>query len=478
MKNTKSIILLTVIMSLFLSGIFCISCGNRSLDGLIIITQSAVDSGKPDYLSGDSWRYIEQTRLFAINPDKSAKSAEPLTESFFSACSPVISYDGKNMLFAAQQRQDEPWQIWEMNLVNSKKRQITSSNECSIDPAYLPGDRVVFSRSAIKDSLKAGHILFTCNIDGTDIQRITFNPHTYFASSVLKDGRILTISRQLYPVQNDPSMMILRPDGTKSELFYKGIEGTNLFSRASETTNGRIVFIESGDSMKNGGNIVSISYNRPLHSKVDLTNYIAGDFHSVFPLKSDNFMVSYRTSIGEKYALYEFDTKRMALGNLLYKSTDYDILEAVEVKEHERPKILPSEVDVGAKTGLLLCQNINITGIHSPENNFSFPGADRVEIVGIDSSLGVVKVEQDGSFYLKVAADIPFRIKSMDAKGQVLNGPGNWLWLRPNERRGCVGCHEDNEIVPANRFALAVKKQPVTVPVHITRVKEKVVELE
>jgi hypothetical protein len=477
MKNLKTKILFLIIISIFFFGSSSMSC-KRSMDGMIIITQASINPGKPNYLTGDFWRYIGQSQLAAINPENPEKSRQILTEEFFSACSPDISYDGRKMLFAARVRKDDPWQIWEMNLNNLKTKQITSSPENSIDPAYLPGERVVFSRSAINDSLKSGQILFTCNLDGTDQRRITFNPHTYFASSVLKDGRILTISRQVYPVQNESSMMVLRPDGTKSELFYKTSEGDELFSQGRETINGKIIFIEAGDSIKTGGSIVSISYNRPLHSRINLTTSIPGDFHSAFPLQSGMLMVSYRSSASEKYSLYEFDPVKMELGNQLHKGVEYDILEAVVIEEHNRPKKLPSEVDMGVKTGLLLCQNINVSEMRSPDSRFSFQDADRVEIVGIDSSLGVVEVEKDGSFYLKVTADTPFRIKTMDAGGRIINGPGSWLWLRPNERRGCVGCHEDNEIVPANKLALAVKYQPVAVPVHVSGVKEKTVELE
>jgi hypothetical protein len=98
--------------------------------------------------------------------------------------------------------------------------------------------------------------------------------------------------------------------------------------------------------------------------------------------------------------------------------------------------------------------------------------------MGIDSSLGVVQVEEDGSFYLKVMADKPFRIQTIDKNGHVLQGPCGWIWLRPNERRGCVGCHEDHEMVPENRVPLAVKILPVTIPVHISNVVEKKVSLE
>lgn len=148
------------------------------------------------------------------------------------------------------------------------------------------------------------------------------------------------------------------------------------------------------------------------------------------------------------------------------------------VQTHERPKKLPSEVDMDVKTGLLLCQNINLTGMTSPEYGFSNSNANQIEVLGINVSYGKVKVRTDGSVYLKVPADIPFRVQTLDSLGKVVNGPGGWYYIRPNERRGCVGCHEDNEITPANRYAMAVSINPVVLPVHAQGVKEKEVELE
>ena len=140
--------------------------------------------------------------------------------------------------------------LWEMNLESRKITQVTSGTENSIDPAYLPGGRLVFSRTIANDSLKSGHTLFTCNTDGTNLKRITFNPHSYFASSVLKDGRVITIGRQVFPEEKSPAMMVLRPDGTKAELFCQNNDGMEFFSRGRETFDGKIIFIESD---KNSG---------------------------------------------------------------------------------------------------------------------------------------------------------------------------------------------------------------------------------
>jgi hypothetical protein len=473
----RSSSLYTFLIFLLSVSLLSNSCRNGYYEGKVIITQTQ-NREEINYISGESWRYIEKCQLIAVDPDKPGKPAEILTSEFFSALSPEVSYDGKSIIFSGKLTGNDPWQIWEMNLKNKEFRQVTSVADNCIDPAYLPGDRVVYSRYLKNDSLKSEHSLFTCNIDGTNPGRITFNPHTYFASSVLKDGRITTISRQIFPAPGKASVMVLRPDGTKSELFYQGAEGSSPFSKGLEAEDGIIVFIEREKHNNNNGSVVSINYNRPLNSRTNLTSSIKGDFNSVALFRDGKFLVSYRSDNSERYGLYEFDPVKMTIGNMIYKNNDYDVVASVIVKEHIRPRKLPSEVDTAVKTGLLLCQNINITGMNSTEWANLNQQAGRIEIMGIDSSLGVVDVEKDGSFYLKVAADMPFKMKTLDKEGKVVNGPGAWIWLRPNERRGCTGCHEDHEMVPANRYSLAVKNNPVSIPVHIQGIIEKEVELE
>lgn len=459
-------------------SIFFTSCMERSMEGMIVFTQVAGDLQDINYTTGDSWRYIPNSRIVALNSNKSEETLKVLTEGYFSACSPEISYDGKNMIFAAQKKENDIWQIWEMNLKNSKVRQITFSTENCMDPAYLPGGRLVYSKFTSNKAVKSGHTLFTCNLDGSEIRQITYNPHAYFASTVLQDGRILTISRQLYPDQRDGMFMVLRPDGSKEELFYRGLKGSDLHSRGWETNNGKVIFIESNDNDRKGGNIISIDYNRPLHSRVDLSSGIKGDFYAINSLQEGKLLVSYRSPDDDRYALYEFDAENKTLGQAIYKDKNYNVLEAVVVEKQERPKILPSEVNMSVNTGILLCQDINFTDKQSEEITSSTSKAISIEVMGIDSSLGIVDVEKDGSFYLKVLADTPFRIQTMDENGQVVNGPGSWIYLRPNERRGCVGCHEDKEQVPKNRQALSTMKDPIILPTQMKEIHKNKVSLK
>ena len=470
MNIKRSNIAFLIILITCSASLFFTSCTERSMEGMIVITEVAGDLQEINHVTGNSWRYFSHSRIVALNTDKSVEQLKILTEDYFSACSPQISYDGNFMLFAAQKKKSDIWQIWEMNLADLKVRQITSSTENCIDPAYLPGERLVFSKFTTNDAVKTGHSLFTCNIDGSEVRQITYNPNTYFASTVLKDGRLLTINRQLYPVQGEGMLMVLRPDGTKQELFYKGLKGSRISSRGYETNEGNVFFIESDTIDNKSGNIISIRYNRPLHSKVNLSSDIEGDFYTISQQQSGKLLVSYRLSENDRYALYEFDAENKTLGQAIYKDNQYNVLEAVAVEKKERPKKLPSEINMDIKTGLLLCQDVNFTDMQSSEDINSDSKAVKIEVMGIDTSLGIVDVEKDGSFYLKLLADTPFRIQSMDESGNVVNGPGSWLYLRPNERRGCVGCHENNEQVPLNKQPLSVKKEPIIIPMQMKEI--------
>ena len=138
MKIKKGIIPFKI-SALLLACFIIFSCSNQVKPGMLILTEVPGNTDLQDYFSGESSNQFQGTRIIAIIPGK-VSSQKVLTENFYSACSPEISYDGRSMLFAAQQKQDEAWQIWEMNLGNLKYRRVTSSEENCTDPAYLPAD--------------------------------------------------------------------------------------------------------------------------------------------------------------------------------------------------------------------------------------------------------------------------------------------------------------------------------------------------
>jgi hypothetical protein len=55
--------------------------------------------------------------------------------------------------------------------------------------------------------------------------------------------------------------------------------------------------------------------------------------------------------------------------------------------------------------------------------------------------LGYAPIEPDGSFKLKVPADVPLGFAIVDAQGRAFQTHTNWIQVRPGERRTCDGCH-------------------------------------
>jgi hypothetical protein len=476
MKTKKFHYILPVCFACLLS-LFSLSCKQKSYEGKLIVTLAPAGKNTLNFVTGEGWRYIPGSQIVVVDPEKPA-SEKILTRDFYSACSPDVSWDGNMMLFAGQKKENDPWEIWEMDLKTSKYHKINDSLVDCTDPVCLPLEKLVFSKKITGGSSKTGHALYTCKSDGSETRQITFAPVADFATMVLMDGRLLTLSRQVLPQPADPEVKVLRPDGTKNDPFYKGNAGTVLLNRCRESCNGRIYLVEM-DTLSKRGNIVSISYNRPSQSKEVHTAQAKGNFRAVYPVSDNKFWVSYQDgSAKEPFALYEYDAAQEKVGKKIYGNEKMDVTDVILVHQHDRPKKLPSEVDLGVKTGLLICLDLNFSEQQILHPAADFKKASGIVVLGIDTTYGVVKAEEDGSIYLKVMADVPFRIQTLDQNGKVVTGPGAWMWLRPNERRGFVSFYNNPEIAPENIVPLAIKKAPVIIPVVVTKVNEKEVELE
>ena len=255
----------------------------------------------------------------------------------------------------------------------------------------------------------------------------------------------------------------MRPDGTKAELFYKSPAAGSLISRGRETADRHYVFIEK---QANGASrVIAIDQHRPRFSANNLSEPFAGSFYAVFPLQNQQYLVAYQEDADKNIGLYQMDLQHGFAMDLIYSNPDYHAVEAVIVRQRVRPKNLPSRIEEGEENGTILCLDADLSedSIFSSLNSYN---TFSVEVQDISKSLGRVPVAADGSFYIEVPADEPIRFLTFNNDGQLIRGPSDWIWVRPQERRGCIGCHEDKELTPENRVPLAVKKKPI----NLTRI--------
>jgi hypothetical protein len=476
MKFSKSIIIKVLFVISMLPLV--VSCGPGGGSNLIIIGRATETDLKSDLIYPSEWRYSEGSSLIALESGRKQKVPRLLTGDFSSACSPSASYDGRKIVFAGKLKNEDPWQVWEMKISNRKYRRVTESGSNCIDPVYLPGGRIAYSRQEKNDTSGLAYHIYTCAPDGSDQRQITFHPHHDYNLAILADGRILCSTMQAYPENGRSYLMVMRPDGTKADRFYHGADEGEITGRISEMPDGRIFYVETDKDNPGTGKLFSLFLNRPLGSKTSVGSGVKGSFNSVSGQLSGKLLVALKPEGKENYGVYEIDASGNSEPVLIYEDPDHNVTSALFAEAVPLAKKLPSEVDMHVKTGQIMCQDINICGPETKKNMKPGYRAGKIEVLGIGKSLGTVEVEEDGSFYLKPLADMPFRIQTIDETGKVINGPSGWISLRPNERRGCVGCHEDPELVPDNLIPLAVKKRPVIIPAQISKIKEKTVELE
>jgi hypothetical protein len=137
------------------------------------------------------------------------------------------------------------------------------------------------------------------------------------------------------------------------------------------------------------------------------------------------------------------------------------------VVKHERP------------TGTLLCLDVYASRL--PEVASLPRGSiDRVRIeVGFKESddghppdtdvrSAEAPVFEDGSFLVEVPADVPLRLTLLDEEGKTLGRLESGIWVRPNENRGCLGCHEEPDLAPTNQQPAAVTQAAVSLVKALT----------
>lgn len=449
MKRSKQIHRLLIGVLLVGFSLMTSSCSEQvPREGKVVFTQIPVQAVSNDQLKIGDFRYVSGMKIAMAELDESIKNIEILTEDFYSARSPVISYDGKFMLFSGQKETSAVWQIWKLDFVENIMSQITKSDQNCTDPLCLPDGRIAFSKQINGEKTLTYHALFSCFPDGSDERRMTFQPHEDVSANMLNDGRLIVSSKQIYPEDGALKYLAVHPDGTKAELFYQTTNAINSLSKAWESKDRKVFFSESG-------NLVSIDFNRPLNSRKLLSDESQGFYLSLFPIDEQKMMASILKPNEHTFGLVLFDISNPETNIIYVNNSDYHAVELVKVMNRPIPKKLPSTVNMERESGYFVCMDVN------QNDRMDEVEISKVQVLGMDKVFGETEVEEDGSFYLEIGADQPIRFQALDKAGVAVNEPSSWMWVRPNERRGCVGCHEDREMSPDNVVPLAIKKLPV-----------------
>ncbi len=451
----------TVIFILIFAAVYIgMSLLNRSLpDEHIIMTRVSADSESGLMGTGMEKLELQNAQIVSFDPKKPESSLKILTKNFASAMSPELSLDNRQLVFSGKKDIDDNWQIWMMNLNNLRATQITDNGRDCFDPVFLPDDGIAFSCTWQDERLGNGSTLYTANADGSDLNAVTFHLHTDHSSTMLHDGRILSVSQKVYPETDISNLLALRPDGTKSGLFYDIPDGYQIISKARETIENKIFFVAKNQQNGLSTAVLQFSYNNPYNSKRTVYSSGGGQIHSLYPMNDGNLLISYRENVSDTHGIYMLN--QQGESEPVHIDGSYHFFEPVIIEEKPFiPRKLPSALTDARNFGIMVF-------VETPQalaETGSFEG-HKIQVMGVNGIMDEFPVLQDGSFYIRVDEKTPMRIQRVNQDDEVVKGPTSWLWLMNGERRGFTGWDERQLNSPANRVPEAINHPYVEISV-------------
>jgi hypothetical protein len=419
----------------------------------------------------------EGGRLVLVSPGGGVRV---LTAGFHSAADPEVSFDGERILFAARKEAGDPWCVWEMRADGQEARKITCGAAGARQPVYQstvytitetsvePWVQVAFVGEGPGEGNEAGTgprtSLWSCRTDGTALRRLTHNLSNDADPVVLPDGRMVYAAWLRQPAARAPRVALVgvNLDGTDYQV-YAGEGGAPVKRMPVPTADGLVVFVESDDPAGDGsGRLATVSQRRPLHTRRALTGPADGLYRSPAPLPDRRLLVAWRPGPGEgTYGVYRLDPATGARERVLDDPAWHEVA-ARALAPRAVPDARSSVVREDDPAGKLYAVDVNI---HDLGKDLPRGEAKRLRVVeGVPASasrpasrrlLGTIPLAGDGSFQVQVPSNTPIQLQLLDASGLALRASA-WIWVRPHAAQGCVGCHEDPERTPPNRFVEAL----------------------
>jgi len=450
--------------------------------------------------------YGEGGRLVRLDPEG---GLHLLSGDFQSACGADVSFDGQRLLFAGKRHAGDAWDIWEMQMDGTGVRQITRNAGNCRSPAYQatlytivsnePWYQIMFVSDAAGEMNEYGAStatsIYSCKLDGSGLRRLTFNLSDDLDPFLMQDGRVLLASWQRMDLRRGyegrVALFDINTDGT-DYAFYAGTQGARIKQMPCATREGLVIFVEADRVDWDGaGQLAAVTQRRPLYSYRKLTNDPAWVYHSPAPLRDGEVLVARRPAGREgTHGLCRYNPRTGAVQTVFDDPAWHDVHARVLAPRPEADG-RSSVVNEEYATGKLYCLNAYqsepqvqahlrpgvlrqlrvIEGLAVPATDagayfgarpngaLGGPGARTDALPGMAARrlLGVVAVEEDGSFQIEVPADTPIQLQVLDEDGLALQSCG-WIWVKPKESRGCIGCHEDPELAPENRFVAALSQ--------------------
>jgi len=437
--------------------------------------------------------------LYKLSPIAPDGVVTPLTNfTGASVSDPAVSFDGTKILFSMRPPGSNDHNLWEIHADGTGLRQVTSGGGDDYDPLYLPDGRIAFTSTRAGEMDEYNHspaaTLYTCEMDGSGIERISFNQSDDFDPELLPDGRIFYTRWEHFGTFNRFPLFFTNPDGTGTFLEF-GPHDRNFF-HVTPTPDGRMIAIESTRVNEDSGPLAMLKPERgradpalePRTNHWDVLTpqvntdgepWPRGTFKYPRPLGGNRYVVSYSlpaaTAEQTDYGLYTFTVHQQGIGTpenpatftmqsttFLYNDPSMNELDAQLLAPRPKPPVIPSIVDHRFDYGVFLATDVYNRGAHDDQER-PRRGVDLIDSVAIIAArptmrgepndysandfekralVGIAPVFPDGSFSVKLPANTPVSVATLDREGRGFVVKRMHIYIRPGEHENrCIGCH-------------------------------------
>ncbi|MCU0857483.1 MAG: HEAT repeat domain-containing protein [Pontiellaceae bacterium] len=476
------------------------------------ITAYSTTDGGPTYRLG---RNI--FRIRTGDPEKSLQQLTHFTSGYVADLE--VSYDGKKLLFAHSTMAPDPWfHIYEMNADGTGLKQLTFGPYHDVHPNFMPDGRIVFTstRSGIRDEYHGypANGLSVMNADGSDIHLIGFNIGRDAEPVVGDDGKILFTRLELFysRMKTEWNLLSVYPDGTKTATLYgperREIHFTIGGTDSIVTPRHRVLRLTQPQSWI-GGTYLLNTFKGPMIAgpgrnheiflnpdnrwaittpyKIDETTLLVAAGKRPVVIEPTEQQIKDKLKPGDldiygsvDHGLYWMEVSTGKL-TLIYNDPERADFEARPLQPRHVPPVLPASPLTRSRafSGTVYCSSAFITqdpfvkergkyiraveGIPTVtrhQTHASGGVAWRNHGGAVGRVFGTVPLAADGSFSLELPSDRFFHMQVLDADRRVMGNELIWQYVRPQEIKGCVGCHENPDEAPSPVAFPLAQKQP------------------
>lgn len=440
-----------------------------------------------------------------------------------------MHWDANRMLFTSVDSARR-WHVFEVNTDGTGAKNLTAAiPEADVefaDGAYLPDGRLIINTTL-------GYHGVPC-VDGADavgnfalydpktgyLRRLTFDQDNNWNPTVMNNGRVMYTRWEYTDLIHYFSrfVMHMNPDGTENKSLYGSGSwfpnstfdmqplpgGSSAFvgiisGHHGIARSGRLIIFDPAKSRKEEkGMLQEIPFSqRPIEPiiKDEMVNGVWPQFIKPQPLNDRYYLVTAKLTPNSLWGIYLVDIYDNV--TLVAEAEGDGYINPIPLMKRPTPPVIPDKIVPESKEATVFIQDIyegeGLPGIprgtvkklrvlayeyayrDSPSNHAAQGIQSGWDIKRL---LGEVPVEADGSAIFTIPANTPVSLQPLDSLGRAIQWMRSWFVGMPGETVSCVGCHEDQNLMPIPKRTLASTKKPSKIEVPEGGVRPFTFELE